>query len=125
MNDGLPALTINQDLPLQVARLEERSLAAEKALTLHTQEMMRRLEELNHAHKVREERDKGFVSVDKYEGLYREFMQYRDQVNKTLHELEGRTAGMGSARNNLFQVIGVGLVMIGLAASIIFALLSP
>lgn len=106
----------------RIAKLEERMNALTTLELRQTQEIHRRLDELNHAARVREQRDKQFVGIDKYDGLVTEFHNNRESVNKTLHELEGRTGGLGTARERLFQVLGITLVAAGFALALVIAL---
>lgn len=56
-----------QKLEIQVARLQEKVEARDKALTVQAKEYERRLHDLNGEYKRDRERQTDFVSIDKYE----------------------------------------------------------
>ena len=81
------------DIHTRVAVLEAQRVSDQEHKALQAIEYERRLTDLNHAHEKQVADQATYISGDKFEGFVREFYQWRDQTQKTLTLLEGRTGG--------------------------------
>jgi hypothetical protein len=94
-----------KSLRLRLTKLEERAKSERRALKMQAKEYERRLLDLNHAHEKQVTDQATYISEDKFIGWQGEVNAWRDRVTKTLSELEGRSGGIGSARQLMFQVL--------------------
>jgi hypothetical protein len=103
------------ELTTRVTVLEEQLKAMREAKELQAKEYERRLTDLNHAHERQVEDQATFVSADKFEGFQGEINQWRNTVTITLADLAGKSAGIGSARGLVVQVITIVISMVTIA----------
>ena len=86
---------------------------AERALQLDHVEMLRRLDLLNHAHEDARLKEASFVGREVYESQIKDHNKWRDEVNASLSNRQGRT----SVTSGLAGAVG------GLALSALFGLI--
>lgn len=101
---------------VRLAVLEEKHKALRSEIKKQAKEYQRRLAELNHAHDKQVQDQQTYVSEDKFAGWQGEIGSWRNQVSKTLAELEGRSAGGGSARALFFQILPLLISILALVA---------
>jgi GTP-dependent phosphoenolpyruvate carboxykinase len=109
---------------VEIARLQERLAAAEKALELQAGEISRRLDELNHARAVEREKERDYVTVEKFDGFVARFEENKEVTAKALTLAEGNKQGMGMFAG--WIVGGVGfLLALGSLVLVIGDVLTP
>jgi hypothetical protein len=85
---------------------------AERALQLDHVEMLRRLDLLNHAQEDARQKEASFVGREVYESQVKDSNKWRDEVNSTLSNRQGKA----SVTSGLAGALG------GLALSALFAM---
>ena len=111
------------DLAVRLSVLEERARGNAKRLKLQAKEYERRLAELNHAHQQQVERDADFVRLDKFDVHDKDMRVWQTEVRNTLSELQGRTAGTRSTRDDARAIWALLIGGLALLASIVVPLL--
>lgn len=85
---------------------DARFTAGDKALALATMDTKTHLEALNgEQSRLAKDRDR-FISRDYYDGVQKEFSQWRDQVNASLSIGKGRDKGIGLSWGVVIGLIG-------------------
>ena len=98
----------------RICKLEEKHEASIQALKIQGAQYERRLSDLNHAARHREERDANFVSNDTYNG-YKEGVESKfDKINESLAEIRGAAAGSGNVRHLIFETVTIIVAIVAL-----------
>jgi hypothetical protein len=102
-------------LDTRIAVLEERVKNREDALRLQAVEYQRRLDDLNHAHQMAQERNSEFVRIGTYGSDVGALQKWRDEVNVVIAQLQGATRGTRSVWDLFFQILPllVSLAVLG------------
>ena len=76
----------------RIAILETEIRAQDKALHVAYSELQRRLEILNHAHEEMVRDKAHYQSAEGFQMFFQDYGKWRDQVNNTLSNWQGRVA---------------------------------
>lgn len=110
---------IDVKLAAAESKNEARFTAGDKALALATMDTRTHLEALNGEQtRLAKDRER-FISRDYYDGVQKEFAQWRDQVNAQLHIGKGRDSGIGLSWGVVIGLIGTAVAV----GSIVLALM--
>lgn len=80
---------------------EARFAAIDTATTIHTKELARRLDILNHAHERAVEVQHTYVPRELFEAFEHVFEEYKSQTNRALVLREGQARGIGMSAGAL------------------------
>lgn len=106
-----------------VLRDEDRRLreaerdSIERAMAVWTEEVKRRLVELNNAHERAERIAATVVSRDVFDGKMKELQATLDRHEKTLTTSEGQSKGVGLTGQTIFQFLVAAGVIVSIALS--------